>query len=64
MELSRYTEALCQVGLTHKDVAQQVGISRQALYHRIKTDTLTIADVRIMVRMIRKPITWFFGREY
>ena len=60
MQLDKFKEARKAVGLTHEDVAERLGITRQALYQRIENDTLTVADIRILRRLFHKPTTWFF----
>ena len=60
MELDKYTTARRAVRLKHYQIADQLGITRQALYYKIENDTLTIAEVRQLMRILRKPLTWFF----
>lgn len=60
MNLDKFKQARKAVGLTHEDVADKLGITRQSLYIRIENDTLTIADIRILRRLLKKPTTWFF----
>lgn len=60
MNLNKYTEARRAVRLKHHDIAEALGISRQTLYERIKNDTLTIADIRVLMKLLHRPLTWFF----
>lgn len=63
MNLDKFKQARKAVGLTHEDVADKLGITRQALYTRIENDTLTIADIRILMKLLHRPLTWFFSKE-
>ena len=64
MNLIRYTSARKSVGLKHTEIADAMNISRQELYIRIKNDTLTIENVRVLSKLLHQPVTWFFGRNY
>lgn len=63
MKLDKFKQARKAVGLTHEEVADKLGITRQALYERIKNDTLTIADIRILMKLLHRPLTWFFTED-
>lgn len=63
MNLNKYTEARRAVRLKHYQVAAELGLTRQALYERIKNDTLTIADIRVLMKLLHRPLTWFFSKE-
>ena len=60
MELNKYTEARRSVRLKHYQVADQLGLTRQGLYYKIENDTLTIVEVRQLIKLLKKPLTWFF----
>ena len=60
MNIDKFKQARKAVGLTHEEVADKLEITRQCLYFKIENDTLTIAEVRQLMRILRKPLTWFF----
>ena len=60
MNLSKYTEARRAVRLKHYQVAAELGLTRQCLYNKIESDTLTIVEVRALMKILKKPLTWFF----
>lgn len=60
MELNKYTEARKAVRLTHQQVADKLEITRQCLYNKIENDTLTIVEVRALMKILNRPLTWFF----
>lgn len=60
MNLDKFKQARKAVSLTHEDVADKLGITRQCLYYKIENDTLTIVEVRQLMKILKKPLTWFF----
>ena len=60
MNLDKFKQARKAVGLTHEDVADKLDITRQCLYNKIESDTLTIVEVRALMKILKKPLTWFF----
>ena len=60
MNIDKFKQARKAVGLTHEDVADKLDITRQCLYYKIENDTLTIVEVRQLMKILKKPLTWFF----
>ena len=60
MNLDKFTEARKAVRLTHEEVARRLSLTRQGLYKKIESDTLTIVEVRALMKILKKPLTWFF----
>ena len=60
MDLNKYTEARKQAKLTHAEIARRMSLTRQGLYNKIENDTLTIIEVRALMKILNRPLTWFF----